>query len=144
VRASATRTKLPSTAGLGGTLRRGSAVLCFAALAIASGAHAQVFTNKVVGEKNAAYADSLKKSVYPYALPIWGDKATKRGYDLPYSAGLSMQYFGQRSDIVIENLQRRVQRRHDARSRTASCASTRRSRRATASRCGPTSGSTRS
>ena len=95
----------PSTADRGGRLRRGSAVLCFLALAIASGAHAQVFSNKVVGEKNAEYADSLKKSVYPYALPIWGDKATKRGYDLPYSAGLSMQYFGQRSDIVIENLQ---------------------------------------
>jgi len=73
-------------------------------LAFASPARAQVFSNKVVGEKNAAYADSLKHSVYPYALPIWGDKATKRGYDLPYSAGLSMQYFGQRSDIVIENL----------------------------------------
>ena len=95
---------MSSTAGLGGTLRRGSAVLFAAALLCAPVTHAQVFSNKVVGEKNAEYADSLKKSVYPYALPIWGDKATKRGYDLPYSAGLSIQYFGQRSDIVIENL----------------------------------------
>ena len=94
-----------SAAGRGGMLRRGPAVLFVAALLCAPSAHAQVFSNKVVGEKNAEYADSLKKSVYPYALPIWGDKATKRGYDLPYSAGLSMQYFGQRSDIVIENLQ---------------------------------------
>jgi len=89
------------------TWRRGPAALLVAALvafASAPAAHAQVFSDKVVGKKNQAYADSLKKSVYPYALPIWGDKATKRGYDLPYSAGLSVQYFGQRSDIVIENL----------------------------------------
>jgi hypothetical protein len=85
--------------------QRLSVVLLLVALACAPAARAQVFTNKVVGEKNKEYADSLKKAVYPYALPIWGDKATKRGYDLPYSAGLSMQYFGQRSDIVIENLQ---------------------------------------
>ncbi|MGH7726055.1 MAG: hypothetical protein ACREOU_11570 [Candidatus Eiseniibacteriota bacterium] len=67
-------------------------------------AHAQIFTNKEVGKKNAALVDSLKHSEYPYALPIWGDKATKRGFSLPYSAGLSLQYFGQRSDILVENL----------------------------------------
>jgi hypothetical protein len=94
-----------ATAGRGGSPRRWPAVVLAAALLCAPAAQAQVFTNKVVGKSNQEYADSLKKSVYPYALPIWGDKATKRGYDLPYSAGLSMQYFGQRSDIVIENLQ---------------------------------------
>jgi len=93
-----------ATAGRGGSTRRWPAVVFVAALLCAPAVHAQVFTNKVVGKSNQEYADSLKKSVYPYALPIWGDKATKRGYDLPYSAGLSMQYFGQRSDIVIENL----------------------------------------
>ena len=93
-----------STAGRGVMPRRWPAVVFATALACASAAQGQVFSNKVVGEKNKSLADSLKQSVYPYALPIWGDKATKRGYDLPYSAGLSMQYFGQRSDIVIENL----------------------------------------
>jgi hypothetical protein len=67
--------------------------------------HAQVFTNKEVGKKNAALSDSLKSTKYPYALPIWGDKAAARGYSLPFSAGVSIQYFGQRSDIVIDNLQ---------------------------------------
>ena len=81
-----------------------AAVLLLACATCASGAHAQVFSNKVVGKKNAALADSLKHSAYPYALPIWGEKATKRGYSLPYSAGVSLQYFGQRSDLVIENL----------------------------------------
>jgi hypothetical protein len=66
---------------------------------------AQVFSNKEVGKKNAELADSLKKSEYPYALPIWGDKVTKAGYNLPYSAGISTQYFWQESAIIIDNLE---------------------------------------
>src|SRR5215510_3770291 len=72
--------------------------------AYAAPVHAQVFTNKEVGKKNEALSDSLKNTKYPYALPIWGDKATARGYSLPFSAGVSVQYFGQRSDILIDNL----------------------------------------
>lgn len=80
------------------------ALLLIAALTGVRNAHAQVFTNKEVGAGNRALADSLKNSKYPYALPIWGDKATQRGFSLPFSAGVSTQYFGQRSDLVIENL----------------------------------------
>jgi hypothetical protein len=65
---------------------------------------AQVFTNKEVGQKNAVFIDSLKKSEYPYSLPILGAKATKAGYNLPYSAGVSAQYFWQQSDLIIDNL----------------------------------------
>ncbi|MDR6845217.1 hypothetical protein [Flavobacterium granuli] len=65
----------------------------------------QVYTNKVVGKKNAALIDSLKVVEYPYALPIWGEKATQKGFQLPYSAGLSVNYFWQKSDIVINNLE---------------------------------------
>jgi len=65
---------------------------------------AQVFSNKEVGKKNVELADSLKKSEYPYILPIWGAKATALGFNLPYSAGVSVQYFGQKSDILIDNL----------------------------------------
>jgi len=65
---------------------------------------AQVYTNKEVGKKNAERIDSIKNSEYPYALPIWGEKATKKGFSLPYSAGISMQYLWQESDLVIENL----------------------------------------
>lgn len=65
---------------------------------------AQVYTNKEVGKKNAERIDSIKNSEYPYALPIWGEKATKKGFSLPYSAGFSMQYLWQESDLVIENL----------------------------------------
>jgi len=55
-------------------------------------------------QKNQVPGDILKKSEYPYSLPIWGYKATKAGYNLPYSAGLSIQYFGSKSDLVINNL----------------------------------------
>jgi len=66
---------------------------------------AQVYSDKIVGKKNAEIIDSLKKSEYPYVLPILGDKATKAGFELPYSAGLSVQYLWQKSDLVIDNLQ---------------------------------------
>lgn len=64
----------------------------------------QVYTDKVVGKKNEAVIDSLKITEYPYSLPIWGDKATKKGFSLPYSAGLSVNYFWQKSDLTIDNL----------------------------------------
>jgi hypothetical protein len=65
---------------------------------------AQVYTNMVVGAKNAAQIDSLKQQEYPYVLPIWGAKAAKMGFQLPYSAGVSVNYFWQESDMVLENL----------------------------------------
>jgi hypothetical protein len=65
---------------------------------------AQVYTNKPVGAKSEALVDSLKTTPYPYALPIWGEKATALGFDLPYSAGLSVNYLTQESELVIENI----------------------------------------
>lgn len=67
--------------------------------------NAQVYTNKEVGKKNKELADSLKKSEYNYVLPIWGKKATEKGFNLPYSAGVSLNYFWQKSDLIIDNLQ---------------------------------------
>lgn len=67
--------------------------------------HAQVFSNKEAGKKNEEIRDSLKTVEYPYVLPIWGEKATKKGFNLPYSAGISVQYFWQQSDLILENLE---------------------------------------
>ena len=67
-------------------------------------AFSQVYANKVVGEKNEALIDSLKVEPYPYVLPIWGAKAAARGFQLPYSAGISTNYFWQESALVIDNL----------------------------------------
>lgn len=77
-------------------------ILCL--ILISLSANGQVYSNKVVGKKNTEKIDSLKRTEYPYVLPIWGDKATKRGFDLPYSAGLSIQYLWQKQDLIIENL----------------------------------------
>jgi hypothetical protein len=65
----------------------------------------QVYSNMEVGKKNQAAIDSIKKSEYPYALPIWGKKATKLGFNLPYSAGIGINYLWQKSDLIIDNLQ---------------------------------------
>lgn len=68
-------------------------------------AFSQVYSDKIVGKKNIVLSDSIKEQHYPYALPIWGEKATKKGFKLPYSAGVSLNYFYQKSDIVINNLE---------------------------------------
>jgi hypothetical protein len=78
--------------------------LTVCAIFLSSIVFGQVFTNKEVGKKNKVLIDSLEQTEYPYSLPIWGAKATKAGYDLPYSAGVSVQYFWQESAIVINNL----------------------------------------
>lgn len=75
------------------------------AICVWSTSSAQVFSNKEVGKRNQPTIDSLKLAEYPYSLPIWGDKATAMGFDLPYSAGLSVQYLRSESDILINNLQ---------------------------------------
>jgi hypothetical protein len=80
--------------------------LSFAVLSIIliSQSFGQVYSDKVVGKKNEALKDSIEAKPYPYALPIWGAKATAKGYDLPYSAGVSVNYFIQESSLIIDNL----------------------------------------
>lgn len=66
---------------------------------------AQVYTNVEVGKKSESLVDSIKSKPYPYRLPIWGAKATALGYNLPYSAGISLNYLEQKSALIIDNLQ---------------------------------------
>ncbi len=80
-------------------------VLIITWLAFACSLQAQYTADKSVGKKNAAKVDSMKLVSYPYMLPIWGEKVIQKGYNLPYSAGLSAQYLWQQSDIIINNLQ---------------------------------------
>lgn len=79
-------------------------LLLFAILLTATNIYGQVYSDKIVGKKNEALIDSLTVEEYPYILPIWGEKATKKGFQLPYSAGMSVTYFWQRSDLVINNI----------------------------------------
>ena len=76
---------------------------CF--LVFSSGVFAQVYTNIEVGKKNEELADSIKKTPYKYVLPIWGEKAAALGYNLPYSAGFSLNYLQQESAVIIDNLE---------------------------------------
>jgi hypothetical protein len=64
----------------------------------------QVYSNMEVGKKNVELKDSLKQSEYPYLLPILGKKATKKGFNLPYSAGIGVNILWQESDLIIEDL----------------------------------------
>lgn len=80
-------------------------LLAFLFLLVSVVGFSQVYTNKLVGKKNTALLDSLKVAEYPYTLPIWGEKATQKGYQLPYSAGVSVNYFWQESEITIDNLE---------------------------------------
>ncbi len=73
-------------------------------LLLSVSASAQIFSNKPTGEKQKPLIDSLKLAEYPYALPIWGDKATAAGFDLPYSAGVGVQYLNSVAPLTIENL----------------------------------------
>jgi len=66
---------------------------------------AQYTVDKLMGPKNEALLDSMKKTQYPYMLPIYGQKVYNKGFSLPLPAGLSVQYLWQQSDIVISNLQ---------------------------------------
>jgi hypothetical protein len=66
--------------------------------------HAQIYADLPVGAKQLALKDSLERVPYNYVLPILGEKAAKAGFNLPYSAGVSVNYLWQQSDIVINNL----------------------------------------
>ncbi len=79
-------------------------LLFLASCWMVSKVNAQYTTDKVVGQKHKAVADSLKASVYPHTFPILGKKAVAQGFKLPKSAGFSAQYLYQQSDIIIENL----------------------------------------
>ncbi|TPG34861.1 hypothetical protein EAH81_22335 [Flavobacterium pectinovorum] len=79
-------------------------LILFALLFFSMNIFGQVYTDKIVGKKNEALKDSLEVQKYPYALPIWGEKVAQKGYKLPYSAGISINYFWQESDLDISNL----------------------------------------
>ncbi len=79
-------------------------LLFIAGLFLCSQAFSQVYTNKVVGEKNESLKDSIEAHEYPYSLPILGKQATAKGYQLPYSAGFGVNYLWQESSLVIDNL----------------------------------------
>lgn len=48
--------------------------------------------------------DPQESGEYPYLLPIWGKKVQEKGFELPLSTGISINYLWQDSDIAISNV----------------------------------------
>jgi opacity protein-like surface antigen len=63
------------------------------------------YTTTKVRSKHQIYTDSLKSIDYEYTFPILGHKAYKKGFDLPYPAGIMGNYMWMEQDIIINNLQ---------------------------------------
>ncbi|WP_298534160.1 hypothetical protein [uncultured Algibacter sp.] len=65
---------------------------------------AQYATTKV-RSKHEAYTDSLKQVKYDNVFPIWGQKAYKSGFDIPYPTGLMANYLWVKQGLIIDNMQ---------------------------------------
>ena len=64
----------------------------------------QYATTKVK-TKHEAYTDSLKQVEYDYIFPILGQGAYKKGFDIPYPAGLMANYMWMRQNLIFDNMQ---------------------------------------
>lgn len=64
---------------------------------------AQYATTKV-RSKHQAYTDSLKQVKYDNVLPIWGQKAYKNGFDIPYPTGAMINFVWVRQGLLIDEL----------------------------------------
>lgn len=66
--------------------------------------HAQYASTKVKS-KHEAYTDSLKQVEYNYVFPILGQGAYKKGFDIPYPAGLMANFMWLQQNLVFDNMQ---------------------------------------
>jgi len=66
---------------------------------------AQQYTSKKIKAIHQEYTDSLKNVEYNYIFPIWGQQAYKKGFDIPYPAGVMANFMWIRQGIVLENMQ---------------------------------------
>jgi len=61
------------------------------------------YSSKKVKSKYQTYTDSLKSYKYNYIFPIWGQGAYKKGFDIPYPAGIMANYMWMRQSVVMDN-----------------------------------------
>ncbi len=66
-------------------------------------ANAQYATRKVK-EIHDAYTDSLKQVKYDNIFPIFGQKAYKNGFDIPYPTGVMLNYIYMKQGLIIDNM----------------------------------------
>lgn len=67
-------------------------------------AGAQAPTNVRYSDKHQAYVDSIRQSHYRWIFPAWGKRATKKGFDLPYSAGIMLNPYVASQEVLISDL----------------------------------------
>jgi len=63
------------------------------------------YVSKKVKTKHQLYTDSLKQVEYNYTFPILGQGAYRKGFDIPYPAGIMGNFIWMRQGVIIENLQ---------------------------------------
>lgn len=63
------------------------------------------YTSTKVRTKHEKYTDSLKQVEYDYIFPIWGKKAYKKGFDIPYPVGAMANFMWMKQGVTIDNLQ---------------------------------------
>lgn len=64
---------------------------------------AQPAGDKQINPFHQEYADSLKTMEYNHVFPIFGKKAYKKGFDIPYPYGVGATYFYMKQEIKITN-----------------------------------------
>jgi len=57
-----------------------------------------------IRDKHQAYTDSLKQVQYDNILPIWGQKAYQKGFDIPYPTGIMVNYVYVKQGLIIDNM----------------------------------------
>ena len=67
------------------------------------------YSNRKISKKQQAYTDSLKQVEYNHLFPLLGQQAYKRGFDIPYPAGLMANYIWMKQGLVLENFQLGIQ-----------------------------------
>ncbi|MCT4624734.1 MAG: hypothetical protein N4A46_14025, partial [Schleiferiaceae bacterium] len=63
------------------------------------------YSTKKVRSVHEAYTDSLKNYEYNYVFPIWGQQVYRKGFDIPYPAGIMANYAWVSQNIILENMQ---------------------------------------
>ena len=61
-------------------------------------------TNLSIDDVYEVYRDSLKKTPYPWRLPVMGAKVRKLGFDIPYPNGVMLGYAHSTQQLTVDNL----------------------------------------
>ncbi len=60
-------------------------------------------SNITISDKFEQYRDSLKKTPYPWKLPILGAKLRKMGVDIPYPQGIGFNFANSRQNLQLSD-----------------------------------------